>query len=195
MPKPLQFKAGSLIYYRGEVAEKVMILHSGKVSLVLKDIETGEDIRDEVQAGEFFGVKSALGRFPREENAIAVADSTIMSFTVPEFETLAVSNTRIIMKMLKVFSNQMRRVHAQVSSLLETEEDIKPEDGLFAIGVKYLKNKQFSNAKYVFSQYLVHYPTGPDAEQAVKNLKIAESSISSAPAARKPVVAKKPEGA
>jgi CRP-like cAMP-binding protein len=194
MPKPLQYKAGSLIYYRGEAAEKVMILHKGKVSLVLKDIETGEDIRDQVQAGEFFGVKSALGRFPREENAIAVADSTIMAFTIPEFEALAISNTRIIMKMLKVFSNQMRRVHAQVSSLLETEEDVKPEDGLYAIGAKYLKNRQFSNAKYVFSQYLIHYPTGANAEQAVKNLKIAESNLGGASAGKKPLP-KKPGGA
>jgi CRP-like cAMP-binding protein len=194
MPKPLQYKAGSLIYYRGEAAERVMILHSGKVSLVLKDLETGEDIRDQVQAGEFFGVKSALGRFPREENAIAVADSTVMAFTVPEFEALAISNTRIIMKMLKVFSNQMRRVHAQVSSLLETEEEMKPEDGLFALGAKYLKNRQFSNAKYVFSQYLIHYPTGANAEQAVKNLKIAESNLGGASAGKKPLP-KKPGGA
>jgi CRP-like cAMP-binding protein len=185
MPKPLQYKAGSLIYYKGEAAERVMILHSGKVCLVSKDLESGGDIRDQVQAGEFFGVKSALGRFPREENAIAITDSTVMSFTIPEFEALAISNTRIIMKMLKVFSNQMRRIHAQVSSLLETG-NVKPDKGLFAIGVKYLKNRQYTNAKYVFSRYLVHYPAGSDAEQAVKNLKVAESALAGSSATKKP---------
>jgi CRP-like cAMP-binding protein len=190
MPKPLQYKAGSLIYYQGEAAEKVMILHSGKVSLVTKNIESGDNIRDQVQAGEFFGVKSALGRFPREENAIAITNSTIMAFTIPEFEALAISNTRIIMKMLKVFSNQMRRVHAQVSSLLETG-NVKPDKGLFSLGVKYLKNRQYSNAKYVFSSYLVHYPTGSDAEQAVKNLKLAEANLAGTPAAKRPSNTKK----
>jgi CRP-like cAMP-binding protein len=179
MPKPLQYQAGSLIYYSGEAAERVLILQKGKVSLVYTVIETGTEMRDQVQPGEFFGVKSALGRFPREENAIALTDATVMSFTVPEFELLVTSNTRIIMKMLKVFSNQMRRIHAQVSSLSETDS-VKPDKGLFAIGEKYLKERRYSYAKYVFIRYLTHYPMGSDVEQAAKNLKIAESALASA---------------
>jgi CRP-like cAMP-binding protein len=176
MPKSLQYKAGALIYYQGEVAERVMILHQGKISLVFKDIETGADMREQAQPGEFFGVKSALGHFPREENAIALTDVTIMALTVPEFEAMAIANTRITMKMLKVFSNQLRRIHAQVSSLLETE-NVNPERGLFTLGEKYLKNRQFPYAKYVFSRYLIHYPDGADVAQAEKNLKTAEASI------------------
>jgi cAMP-binding proteins - catabolite gene activator and regulatory subunit of cAMP-dependent protein kinases len=111
MPKPAQYRSGSLIYFKGDPAEKIYILQSGKVSLVYQDIETGADVRDSVQPGEFFGVKSALGRYAREENAVALSDTSVMIFTVPEFEAVAMANTRIIMKMLKVFSNQMRRVH------------------------------------------------------------------------------------
>jgi CRP-like cAMP-binding protein len=183
MPKTFQYKSGALIYCRGDEANKICILQSGKLSLVLTDLETGADIRNPVQPGEFFGVKSALGRFPREENAIALADSTIMSFSVPEFESLVMANTRIILKMLKVFSNQMRRTHAQVANLTETNE-MKPDEGLFAIGEKYLKNRNFAHAKYVFSRYLTLYPTGKDAEDARKNLKFAESG-STGPAVRK----------
>jgi CRP-like cAMP-binding protein len=173
MPKPLQYKSGSLIYCRGEEANKIFILQSGMLSLVLTDIETGKDVRNPVQPGEFFGVKSALGHFPREENAIALADSTIMVLSVPEFETLVMSNTRIILKMLKVFSNQMRKTHAQVASLTETTE-MKPEDGLFALGEKYFKNKNYAYAKYVFGRYLTHYPTGKHSEQAEKALHTLE---------------------
>jgi CRP-like cAMP-binding protein len=177
MPKSFQFKTGSLIYYMGEDADKVYILHSGKVSLAYLDIESGKDVRSPVQPGEFFGVKSALGRFPREENAVAVSDSTVMAFTVPEFEAMATSNTRIILKMLKVFSNQMRRLHAQVASLLAKEE-ANPEEGLFAIGEKYLKSKRYDHAKYIFDRYLVYYPEGKYADKAVKNLKLAENTFS-----------------
>ncbi|GHV95818.1 catabolite gene activator protein [Spirochaetia bacterium] len=177
MPKPFQFRSGSLIYFQGDAADKVYILQKGKVSLVYQDIETGEDVRDQVQPGEFFGVKSALGRYPREENAVALADSTIMAFTVPEFEALAMANTRIIMKMLTVFSNQMRRIHTQVSSLMETEV-VKPDEGLYNVGEYYLKSKRFSQAKYVFSRYLTYYPSGKNAIQASKNLEIVENSLS-----------------
>jgi CRP-like cAMP-binding protein len=176
MPKPLQYSSGSLIYFHGDPADKIFILQNGKVSLVCKDFETGTDVKDAVQPGEFFGVKSALGRYPREENAVAMSDTTVMAFTVPEFETVAMANSRIIMKMLKVFSNQMRRVHAQVSSLLEVEE-VKPDEGLFAIGEKYLKNKRFAHAKYVFSRYLVHYPSGDRMNEAAKNLRLADAAL------------------
>jgi hypothetical protein len=185
MPKPLNYKPGSLIYCKGEDADKIFILQSGKISLVITDIETGNDVRNPVQPGEFFGVKSALGRFPREENAIAMSTSAIIAFSVPEFETLVMSNTRIILKMLKVFSNQMRKTHAQVANLLETNE-MNPDDGLFTIGEKYLKNKNYDYAKYVFNRYLEHYPTGNKAEQAKLNLKLAESGFSGVAGKKKP---------
>lgn len=176
MPKPFQYRAGSLIYYQGDTADKIFILQNGKVSLVYKDIETGEDVKDQVQPGEFFGVKSALGSFPREENAFALSETTVMAFTVPEFEALAAQNIRIIIKMLKVLSTQMRKIHRQVSSLMEKEE-VKPDEGLYNVGEYYLKNKKYSHAKYVFSQYLTYYPSGKNALQATKNLMLAENSI------------------
>ena len=176
MPNPLRYKAGSLIYARGETADKIFILKSGTVSLVYSDIETGEDLREQVRPGEFFGVKSALGHYPREENAITAVDADLMALTVQEFETLALSNTRIIMKMLKVFSGQMRRIHKQVSKLTESEE-IKPDEGLFGIGEKYLKRKRYDHAKYIFSRYLTLYPAGKRAEQAAKNLDLAQAAL------------------
>ncbi|MCL2211027.1 MAG: cyclic nucleotide-binding domain-containing protein [Treponema sp.] len=177
MPKPAQFRSGSLIYFKGDPADKIYILQSGKISLVYQDIESGADVKDSVQPGEFFGVKSALGRYAREENAVALADTNVMIFTVPEFEAVAMANTRIIMKMLKVFSNQMRRVHKQVSKVMAKEEQA-PADGLFNVGEFYLKNKRFSHAKHVFNRYLTFYPSGKNALQATKNLEIAENALS-----------------
>ena len=180
MPKPLQYRSGSLIYFQGDPADKVLILQSGKVNLVYKDIETGEDVHDLVQPGEFFGVKSAMGRFPREENAVTIQNSTLMSFTVPEFETLSMANTRIIMKMLKVFSNQLRKVHKQVASLMEKEDQQDSEKGLFNLGEHYFKVKKYSQACYVFSRYLTYYPSGRYATSAADNLQQAESLASQA---------------
>jgi len=177
MPKPAQYRSGSLIYFKGDPAEKIYILQSGKVSLVYQDIETGADVRDPVQPGEFFGVKSALGRYAREENAVALSDTNVMIFTVPEFEAVAMANSRIIMKMLKVFSNQMRRVHKQVSKVMAKEEQ-PPADGLYNVGEFYLKNKRFTHAKHVFSRYLTFYPSGKNAIQAAKNMEIAENALS-----------------
>ncbi|MDR1930417.1 MAG: cyclic nucleotide-binding domain-containing protein [Treponema sp.] len=183
MPKPFQYRAGSVIYFQGDAADKIFILQSGKVNLTYQDIENGEDVHDLVQPGEFFGVKSALGRYPREENAITIQDAAIMAFTVPEFETLALANTRIVMKMLKVFSNQLRRLHHQVSNLLEKTGELSPDKGLYNVGEYYLKNRRFFQAKAVFSRYLTYYPSGQNAVQAARNLEVAESQLGKMPQA------------
>lgn len=200
MPKALQYRANSVIYFQGDQAEKIYILQSGKVSLNYTDIENGQDVHDLVQPGEFFGVKSAMGRYPREENAIVLQDSAVIGFSVGEFEQLAMSNTRIVMKMLKVFSNQLRRIHAQVSNLLEKEEQVSAELGLFRVGEYYLKNRQYAQAKYVFSRYLTYYPAGRMSSQAAKYAETAEGSLSRygegkgpSPVADTPASAPKPE--
>jgi CRP-like cAMP-binding protein len=176
MPKPLQYKVGSLIYFQGDAADKVFILQNGKVNLSYQDIETGQDVHDLIMPGEFFGVKSALGRYPREENAMAMQDAVVMAFTVPEFEALAMANTRIIMKLLKVLSNQLRKIHKQVSSLLAQEEQ-NPEAGLFSVGEYYLKAKNYNQARYIFSRYLTFYPSGRNAAQAANNLQQSEIAL------------------
>jgi len=188
MPKPLHYEDGALIYRQGEDAEKVYILQNGKVSLVYEDVETGEDMRDQLQPGEFFGVKSALGRYSRQENAVVLSDASVMVFTIPEFEALVMANTRIIMKMLRVFSNQMRRIHAQVSNLLQKKE-VKPDEGLFAIGEKYMKSRRYPHAIYIFKRYLELYPAGRGAAQAAKYLQNAEAGAANALKAKKETAA------
>ena len=184
MPKPLQFRSGAIIYFQGDPADKIFILQTGSVNLVYKDIETGDDVSDLVRSGEFFGVKSALGRFPREESAVASKDATLMSFTVPEFEAMAIANTRIVMKMLKVFSDQLRKVHRQVASLMEKEDQQDPEAGLFNLGEYYFKAKKYDNARYVFSRYLTYYPSGKNAQSAANLLQNSEKLAAEAGASR-----------
>ena len=155
MPKAANYRANSVIYFQGDViSDKIYILQSGQVVVNYTDIETGKDLREVIQTGEFFGVKSALGKYPREENAVVVSDAQVLIFTVPEFEQFVSANTRIILKMLRVFSNQLRRIHKQVENLMEKSEALSPEIGLFRTGEYYLKNRMYSQAKYVFSRYL-----------------------------------------
>ncbi|WP_010256152.1 cyclic nucleotide-binding domain-containing protein [Treponema primitia] len=188
MPKTVQYRDGAVIYFQGEnAADKIYLLQSGNVTLHYQDIETGEHISDPVQSGEFFGVKAALGRYPEEENAIVVRETTIMIFSVPEFEQLVGSNIRIIMKMLKIFSKQLRRVHRQTANIMEKEgyDPKNPEQGLFNVGEYYLKNKRFPQAQYIFGRYLTYYPSGVNAGKAASNLQImrTESSTADSPAA------------
>ncbi len=177
MPKAIRYRANSIIYFKGDVSDKIYILNSGKVSLNYTDIETGQEVHDLIKTGEFFGVKSAFGRYPREETAVVLQDSAVIEFTVPEFEQLISKNTRIIMKMLKVFSNQLRRIHKQVQNLLYAEEQVDPETGLFKIGEYYMANKRYHQALYAYRRYLVYYPSGVHASEATRKIELAEEYL------------------
>ncbi len=179
MPKSVQYKANSIVYFKGDITEYVYILKSGRVALKYNDIETGQEINDLIQTGEFFSVKSSLGKYKKEETAVVLQDAELIVFSVPEFEHLAMANTRIIMKMLRVFSNQLRRIHKQVQNLLSSGEQQKPETGLFSIGDYYLKHGKFPQALYAFRRYLTYYPTGQYAAEATDNMQSIEARIQS----------------
>jgi CRP-like cAMP-binding protein len=173
----LPYRSGAVIYFQGDAADKVCIVQQGSVRVTYQNIETGNDEYETLQPGELFGVKSALGRYNREDNAVATQDSVIMTMTVSEFEQFATANTRIAMKMLRVFSNQLRRIHRQVSDLMANEEHQNSEAGLFRVGEYYLKNKRYVEAQYVFSQYLTYYPSGDKAALATEGLEAAETEL------------------
>jgi CRP-like cAMP-binding protein len=182
MPKAVRYHANSVVYFKGDMTDRIYILKSGKVSLNYNDIETGQEIHDLINTGEFFGVKSALGKYPREETAVVVSDSSMVIFSVPEFEQLAMQNTRIIMKMLKVFSNQLRRIHKQVRNLISSgNEGLEPEEGLFRIGQYYLNARKFPQALYALRRYITYYPTGKYSDEATRCIEQAENGIQGTP--------------
>ncbi|MGD0727085.1 MAG: tetratricopeptide repeat protein [Spirochaetia bacterium] len=177
-PKAVQYRANSIIYFKGDQSERIFLLNSGKVSLSYIDIETGQEVRDLIKVGEFFGVKSALGRYIREETAVVLQDAAAMVFSVPEFEQVASKNTRIITKMLKVFSNQLRRIHRQVQNLMVSDEQVNPETGLYKIGEYYMNNKRYGQALHAYKRYLVYYPSGAYAADVTNKIGQAEEFVS-----------------
>ncbi len=184
MPKSVRYTADSVVFFHGDMDERIYILKSGRIVLRSHDIETGQEVRDVVQTGEFFGVRSALGRYPREEDALVLTDAEVVQFSVAEFEQLVSSNTRIIIKMLKVFSNQLRRIHAKVSSMLNQQDSIDPEDGLHHSATFYFQNRQFDHASYIWKRYLELYPKGRYVDEIKKQLSRAGQSASAAAAGR-----------
>ncbi|MDR2792766.1 MAG: cyclic nucleotide-binding domain-containing protein [Treponema sp.] len=179
MPKLLQYRAGSVIYFRGDLTEKIFLLQNGSIKLTYVNIETGQDTGELLSKGEFFGVKSALGHYPREETAVVVQNSMVMAFSIPEFEQLAMKNSQLIIKMLKVFSNQMRRTHKQVASLMNDAEsqNKNPEEGLYQLGKFYFKKKKYAYARHVYSKYLAYYSKGIYADAVQTDLNAVVSFI------------------
>ena len=117
------YKAGSVIYFMGDVGDSIYILKAGLVSLTYHSIETGEEVRENIQKGEFFGVKSALAKRPREETATVLKDAQALVLTTEEFEKLITSNITIITnagKALLFFSTTAAAADPGMSSALRS---------------------------------------------------------------------------
>lgn len=177
MPRMINYKPNSIIYFRNDKADSVFLLKAGKVNLVYNDILSGEQISDLINNGEFFGVKSGLIRYPREETAKVLVNSTVIEFTSSEFEALITKNTNIIIKMLRSFSNQLRRVGKQVQSFVTDKMSSDPAADFFKIGNYYLKNRKYRQAISVYSRFIKYYPEGKLAEHAEKRRALAEESL------------------
>lgn len=160
MPKAVQYSANSVIYFSGDFDARVFLLHSGHIALNSLDIETGAQVTEYIKTGEFFGVKSALGNYPREESAMVLTDSLVYTFSITEFESFAQTNTRIILQMLKVFSRQLRSIHQQVEALMDSKQQTNNEDGLFTVAAAFYKSQHYQAAAQVAARYRALYPAG-----------------------------------
>lgn len=175
-PKTVKYSPNSIIYFKGDRSNAVYVLKQGQVSLNYKDLQTGQEVQDLIRMGEFFGVKAALGRFIHDETAVVIQESVVIQFTVQEFENLLKGNNRLIVKMLKVFSTQLRRIHKQVQGLLSSDLAANPELGLFEIGEYYRKHQDYIKSAAAYRRYKDLYPSGYYITQVETALSALEKS-------------------
>lgn len=168
MPKLISYTKGSIIYFENDKDDRIFILQKGMVVLSSSDVETGEPVIEYAREGEFFGVKSAFGRFPREETATVVVDSQAIAMSVAEFEQLFSSNKQIIMKMLRVFSNQLRAIHKKSEQILGSGEGVNPQSGMFSVAQCFYDEEQYRSCCDVCFKFLKLYPQSAEKERIAR---------------------------
>ena len=167
MPKAMQYTKGSIIYFEGDHDERIFIMQQGAVLLTSTDIESGQPVAEQVKSGEFFGVKSALGHFKREETATALVPTVAVALSIQEFEILFSNNKTLIMKMLRVFSNQLRQIHKKTESILNNIQEDQ-QSGMLAVAKSFLDEEQYRSACDVYMKFLKRYPNSPQKDEVAK---------------------------
>ena len=167
MPKAMQYTKGSIIYFEGDHDERIFIMQQGAVLLTSTDIESGQPVAEQVKSGEFFGVKSALGHFRREETATALVPTVAVALTIQEFEILFSNNKALIMKMLRVFSNQLRQIHKKTESILNNIQEDQ-QSGMLAVAKSFYDDEQYRSACDVYMKFLKRYPNSPQKDEVAK---------------------------
>ena len=168
MPKVCSYSKGSIIYFSGDRDERIFILQKGCVVVSTVDMESNLPVTEQIKTGEFFGVKSALGHFPREETATVIMDSVCVAMTVQEFEAIFSSNKTVIMKMLRVFSNQLRAIHKKIESILNKDLSINQESGMLSVAKAFFQDESWRSCADVCMNYLKRYPKTENKETIIK---------------------------
>ncbi len=179
MPKIMQYTKGSIIYFAGDRDERVFILQKGCVIISTTDVETRQTITEQIKTGEFFGVKSALGHFPREETATVLMDSVCLALTVQEFETIFSSNKNLIMKMLRVFSNQLRQIHKKTEEILNKGLDVNQQNGMLSVAQAFFNDEKWRSCSDICATYLRLYPNASNKDEITKMFKTSAARAKS----------------
>ncbi|MCB1178696.1 MAG: cyclic nucleotide-binding domain-containing protein [Leptospiraceae bacterium] len=169
------YKASSIIYFEKDKADDIYVLQKGRIVLTYMSPDGKSEIKEDVKLGEFFGVKSALGRYPREETAQVLGGATVLVFKMPDFEAFVATKTHLILKMMKVFSSQLRQIHNKVREQLGQFGDVRtPSYELMNVAEVYHKLGDYDHSIYAYEKYLSHYPGGNYAGRATELLNLAK---------------------
>ena len=177
MPISRTYSGGSIVYFQKDLGDEIYVLQKGRVIMTTTALDTGEDVKSDVLKGEFFGVKSSLGRYPREETAQALGTTILLVFTQSEFETLVLKNTRLIMKMLRVFSKQLRDIHRQLREVMKTGAAREPSFELMGVAESFFRLGNIDHAIHAFTKYNEYYPGGVYNERCNELLGMARKGM------------------
>lgn len=164
----MQYKKGSIIYFAEDKDERIFILQKGVVILTSTDIETGIPVTEHIREGEFFGVKSAFGRFGREETATVVTDAVAIVLSVSEFEKMFSGNKQVLMKMLRVFSNQLRTIHKKTESILNSKINVDQVSGMLSVGQTFFDEEDYQACCDVCMKLLTRFPNANNKDIVAK---------------------------
>jgi len=181
MPKVTQYNKGSIIYFEGDKDERIFILQQGRMMLSGIDIETKTSTITLLQPGEFFGIKSALSRCPREETVTAADNSVCVILTVSEFEKYFSSNKQLIMKMLRIFSKELKTVHKKTSEILNQPSSLfgidALEKGLLSIAKSFFEDEKWVSSFDACTKLIKIDPNFSKNSDVVNIIKTANASI------------------
>jgi CRP-like cAMP-binding protein len=109
------FREGDIVYKKGEMAEQMYVVMSGKVRLYLADSASG-GWSEELVKGDFFGEGSLLESLARETTAVAMEDSELVSISRGTFMRMIRQNPEISVKMMQRLTQRNRELAARMGS-------------------------------------------------------------------------------
>lgn len=120
---PERYAADQVVFHQGDRAEKLHILLSGQVEILLKPYDGEKLLVASIDPGGIFGWSAALGRREYTSDAVAVIDGDGLSIRGKALrtfcETHPESGVLLLERLTEVISSRLRSTYHKVFELLQ----------------------------------------------------------------------------
>lgn len=140
-----KYKKGQVLFFEGDVEDKLYIVNKGKIKVYKYNKEGREQILHILSDGEFVGDMSLLKKGKFQFNAEALEDTYICTIAKDDFDRIITSNPEITLKILEVLHDRLinlenliqnlstKDVEVRIASMLKSFAEnygVKQEDGI-----------------------------------------------------------------
>jgi len=111
------YKKGQIIFFEGDMSDKLYVINSGKVKIFKYTKEGKEQILYILSEGEFIGDLSLLKKEEFKFNAEALDDVSMCILTKDDFDLILRKNPEIALEILQVVHDRIVKLEDLIQSL------------------------------------------------------------------------------
>jgi CRP/FNR family cyclic AMP-dependent transcriptional regulator len=115
--KFMHVEKGQFIFFQADPSEKVYIVRSGLISIVLGSPDGREMVINEMRPGDFFGEVGVLTSQPRSTSAMARKESELLALPRQAFLGILDTETALARRILELTANRLRNSSERESAL------------------------------------------------------------------------------
>ncbi len=120
LSKPEEYKEGETIFSEGDEGEKLFVILSGAVRISKNIPGMGEEALSILRDGDYFGEMSLIDNAPRSADARTHEDTSVMTLSKKDLETLMDEKKdigyKILSKFVETLSQRLRDTNDKIRS-------------------------------------------------------------------------------
>lgn len=119
------YKKGQVIFFEGDIEDKLYIVNQGKIKIYKYNREGREQILYILSEGEFVGDMSLLKKGNFQYNAEALEDTVICTIAKDDFDAIVTKNPEITLKILEVLHDRLINLENLIQNLSTKDVEIR----------------------------------------------------------------------
>jgi CRP/FNR family cyclic AMP-dependent transcriptional regulator len=112
----LEYRKGQAIYGQDQPSSNIYLVIDGKVKVCRLADDGRQVVVDIYHTDEFFGESAFLSSIPRDEQAVAIENTKVMTWSTSEIEELVARRPRLAVALLQILAQRSREYGHRIES-------------------------------------------------------------------------------